>query len=70
MTMFHLVYVDHIIVASSSQEATVALLKDLEQDFALKDLGDLHSFSVLKSNALVIVWFYNKRGTPLSCCIA
>jgi histone deacetylase 1/2 len=39
-----LVYVDDIIVASSSQEATAALLKDLEKEFALKDLGDLHYF--------------------------
>ncbi|EFE88071.1 reverse transcriptase (RNA-dependent DNA polymerase), partial [Bifidobacterium breve DSM 20213 = JCM 1192] len=31
-------------VASSSQEATSALLKDLEREFELKDLGDLHYF--------------------------
>jgi hypothetical protein len=43
-TMFVLVYVDDIIVASSSQEATNALLKDLRQEFALKDMGDLHYF--------------------------
>jgi hypothetical protein len=42
--LFVLVYVDDIIVASSSQEATEALLKDLQQEFALKDLGDLHCF--------------------------
>lgn len=42
--IFVLVYVDDIIVASSSQEATNALIKDLEQEFALKDLGDLHYF--------------------------
>jgi histone deacetylase 1/2 len=36
--------VDDIIVTSSSQEATNALLKNLERDFALKDLGDLHYF--------------------------
>jgi histone deacetylase 1/2 len=36
--------VDDIIVASSSQEATSALLKALEREFALKDLGDLHYF--------------------------
>jgi hypothetical protein len=39
------VYVDDIIVVSSSLAATKALLKDLEADFALKDLGDLHFFS-------------------------
>jgi histone deacetylase 1/2 len=39
-----LVYVDDIIVASSSQKATDALLQDLQNDFALKDLGDLHYF--------------------------
>jgi histone deacetylase 1/2 len=39
-----LVYVDDIIVASSSQATTNSLLKDLQHDFALKDLGDLHYF--------------------------
>jgi histone deacetylase 1/2 len=43
-TIFVLVYVDDIIVASSSQEAINALLADLQQAFALKDLGDLHYF--------------------------
>lgn len=37
-----LVYVDDIIVASSSAEATQALFGDLQKEFALKDLGDLH----------------------------
>jgi histone deacetylase 1/2 len=39
-----LIYVDDIIVVSSSQEATTTLLNDLRSDFALKDLGDLHYF--------------------------
>jgi len=39
-----LVYVDDIIVASSSQEAIAALLQELEKEFAIKDLGDLHYF--------------------------
>jgi histone deacetylase 1/2 len=39
-----LVYVDDIIVASSSQEAIDALLKDLKTDFAIKDLGELSYF--------------------------
>jgi len=43
-TLFVLVYVDDIIVASSSQHATDAFLADLLGDFALKDLGDLHFF--------------------------
>ena len=42
--MFMLIYVDDIIVASSSSDATTALLSDLRNDFALKDLGDLHYF--------------------------
>jgi hypothetical protein len=42
--MFVLVYVDDSIVASSSQDATSCLLKNMEEDFALKDLGDLHYF--------------------------
>jgi len=42
--IFVLVYVDDIVVANSSKKTTNALLKDLERDFALKDLGDLHYF--------------------------
>ena len=38
-SLFVLVYVDDIIVASSSQEATEALLRDLQRDFALKTWG-------------------------------
>jgi histone deacetylase 1/2 len=44
ITMFMLIYVDDIIVASSSQAATDALLKALSKEFALKDLGDLQYF--------------------------
>jgi hypothetical protein len=42
--MFVHVYVNDIIVGISSQDATSHLLKNLEEDFALKDLGDLHYF--------------------------
>jgi histone deacetylase 1/2 len=42
--VYVLVYVDDIIVASSSEVATKALLKNLESEFALKDLGELHFF--------------------------
>jgi hypothetical protein len=38
VTVFLLIYVDDIIVASSSQEAVDAMLKDLRSDLALKDL--------------------------------
>jgi histone deacetylase 1/2 len=39
-----LIYVDDIIVTSSSTDAVSALLKDLRADFALKDLGELKYF--------------------------
>jgi histone deacetylase 1/2 len=44
VTIFMLIYVDDIIVVSSSQAATDALLRDLSQEFALNDLGDLNFF--------------------------
>jgi hypothetical protein len=44
ITMFMLIYVDDIIVASSSPAATDALLKVLVKAFALKDLGDISLF--------------------------
>ena len=43
-SMFVLIYVDDIIVTSSSNEAISGLLKDLGAEFALKDLGELHYF--------------------------
>jgi hypothetical protein len=42
--IFVLIYVDDIIVTSSSTQAISIFLKDLKDDFALKDLGDLHFF--------------------------
>jgi hypothetical protein len=42
--IYMLIYVDDIIVTSSSSEAVAALLSDLRKAFALKDLGDLHYF--------------------------
>jgi hypothetical protein len=44
ITMFVLVFVDDIIITSSSQKATEHLLHKLSQEFALKDLGDLYYF--------------------------
>jgi hypothetical protein len=42
--IFVLIYVDDIIVTSSSDSAVSALLKDLNVHFAIKDLGPLHFF--------------------------
>jgi len=39
-----LVYVNDIVVSSSSEEAVSALLLDLKMEFAIKDLGDHHYF--------------------------
>jgi hypothetical protein len=44
ITIFLLIYVDDIIIASSSSPAVDALLRDLKSDFALKDMGSLHYF--------------------------
>ena len=58
VTIFVLVYVDDIIVASSSPVATKGLLKALQSDFALKDLGELHYFlgiEVKKHNAGLVL---------------
>lgn len=58
ITMFVLVYVDDIIVASSTEQATSALLRDLKEQFALKDLGELHYFlgiEVYKTNGGILL---------------
>jgi histone deacetylase 1/2 len=44
VTIFMLIYVDDIIVTSSSSKAVTALLEDLRSDFALKDLRNLSYF--------------------------
>ena len=44
VTIYFLVYVDDIIVVSSSDLAVQRLLHQLRDDFALKDLGSLHYF--------------------------
>ena len=43
-----LIYVDDIVVTSSSPAAVESLLKDLRMDFALKDLGPFISFLELR----------------------
>ena len=48
--MYVLVYVDDIIVASSTEKATSALLQDLKEEFPLKDLGELHYFLGIEVN--------------------
>jgi hypothetical protein len=44
VTMYLLVYVDDIILVSSSATATDRLIASLSSDFAVKDLGKLHYF--------------------------
>jgi hypothetical protein len=44
ISIFLLIYVDDIIVASSSSTIVDVLLQDLRGEFALKDLGELHYF--------------------------
>jgi hypothetical protein len=46
VTMFLLLYVDDIIVISSSSATVDALLKDLASEFTLKDIGDLHYLGI------------------------
>jgi histone deacetylase 1/2 len=48
VTIYLLVYVDDIIVVSSSITATDRLLLQLGSSFALKDLGELHYFLGIK----------------------
>jgi hypothetical protein len=68
-TIYMLVYVDDIIIASSLEELVNALLKDLEKEFAIKDLGELHYFlgiEVKKSNGELMLMFQTvKTRLPL-----
>lgn len=44
ITIYMLIYVDDIIIVSSSDQATESLIQNLKTDFAVKDLGDLKYF--------------------------
>jgi hypothetical protein len=50
ITMFMLIYVDDIIVVSSSNDVVTTLLQNIENEFALKDLGNLHYFLGIEVN--------------------
>jgi histone deacetylase 1/2 len=65
ITIFLLIYVDDIIVASSSHSATQALLKDLQAEFALKDLGDLHYFLGIEVRKCMMVLCSHKKNIHL-----
>jgi hypothetical protein len=70
VTMFLLVYVDDIIISSSSSDATAALLHALQSDFALKDLGHLHYFLGIEVTWSADSIFLHQQNTPLICCSA
>jgi hypothetical protein len=59
VTIFLLVYIDDIIVASLSSSVVTALLSDIQSKFALKDLGDLHYFLGIEAS-------HTKEGIYLS----
>jgi hypothetical protein len=62
ITIFVLVYVDDIIVTSSSSYAITALLQDLNENFAIKDLGDLHFFLGIEvKNRKNMLQIYSRR---------
>lgn len=44
ITFFVTVYEDDIVAASSSEKATIFFMQDLQKEYSLKDLGDLHYF--------------------------
>jgi histone deacetylase 1/2 len=73
ITIFVLVYVDDIIATSFSDHAISALLRDLNENFAIKDLGDLHFFLGIKVNKMHILTqksMLQSYLTKLSCVVA
>jgi hypothetical protein len=52
------VYVDDIIVTSSSSSTVDALLCDLKSEFALSDLDNLHYFLGIELKQDSVCWFF------------
>lgn len=67
LTLFLPIYVDDIIVVSSRQETVPTLLQDLQKEFALKDLGELHYFLGIEVNKIANGIFWHKKNMPLIC---
>jgi hypothetical protein len=65
VTIFMLIYVDDIVVASSLENVVDALLHDLGLDFALEDLGDLHYFLGIEVKKVHNGIFYLRRNMPI-----
>ena len=62
-----LVYVDDILIASDNKQAVDELKILLDQQFKLKDLGDLKFFLGLEVARLLMVSIYAKESTHLRC---
>jgi hypothetical protein len=65
-----LVYVDDIVITSSSPDVD-AILADLKNDFAIKDMGDLHYFLGIdiKKVADGILFTQEKYAMDILCCV-
>jgi histone deacetylase 1/2 len=61
------IYVDDIIVTSSSDKAISVLLQDLNTDFALKDLGNLHLFLGIEVKRSMDDCFLHRKSMQPSC---
>jgi hypothetical protein len=66
ITIYILVYVDDIIVTSSSPKAIEALLADLKTDFTLKDLDPLNFFLGIEVQHLSDGLFCPKPSMPVN----
>jgi hypothetical protein len=66
VTIFMLIYVDDIVVASSSEKAVDSVLHDLGLDFALKDPGELHYFLGIEVEKVHDgILFYPRKSMPM-----
>ena len=52
-TAYLLLYVDDIVLTASSQRLLERVISSLQQEFAMKDLGQLHHFLGVPSPAAV-----------------
>jgi hypothetical protein len=59
VSIYMLIYVDDIIIVSSTNSATDKLIQNLSEEFAIKDLGSLQYFLGIEVNQ-------SKRGIVLS----
>jgi hypothetical protein len=64
---YHLLYVDDIVLTASSPQVLQRIISSLQQEFAMKDLGQLHHFLGVIVEPVRLVFSFTSISMPWIC---